>query len=370
VLELCGVSKSFAGRQSSALAVRDVDLTVELGEFFILLGPSGCGKTTMLRLVAGLEQPDEGEIRIDGALVAAPAKRLFVRPEYRPIAMVFQSYAVWPHMSVYENVAFPLREGMRRLPEAHLEERVREVLALLDIESMADRPATMLSGGQQQRVALARALALRPKILLMDEPLSNLDYRLQTRLRSELKELMHRLALTTIYVTHNQIEAMEMGDRIAVMDDGRTAQIGTPREVYRFPGSEFVARFIGEMTLVTATLLAVEDGFAILDTPLGRMRAPSANGVASGTSYLLGIRPEDVVVADGAANVGNAFEAQIVASRFLGETTVQTARVGGCEIVFKTHYASMLKPGERVRLHVPPDRCVVVAPGREGAPCA
>jgi len=190
VLEIRGLSKAFHLRDSDVAAVRGVDVEVAHGEFFVLLGPSGCGKTTMLRLIAGLERPEAGSIRIDGATVCDGRARAFVPPEHRPIAMVFQSYAVWPHMNVRENIAFPLREGVRKLPAAEVRARTDEVLDLLALSDMADRPVTTLSGGQQQRVALARALALRPKVLLMDEPLSNLDFVLQVRLRGQLKELM------------------------------------------------------------------------------------------------------------------------------------------------------------------------------------
>jgi ABC-type Fe3+/spermidine/putrescine transport system ATPase subunit len=373
VLEIRGLGKTFAATGTRVAAVDGIDADVAAGEFFVLLGPSGCGKTTMLRLIAGLERPDRGSISIDGERVVAAGERLFVRPERRPIAMVFQSYAVWPHMNVFENVAFPLREGVRRLAGAPLKDRVEEVLALLGLEAMADRSVTTLSGGQQQRVALARALALQPKVLLMDEPLSNLDLRLQTRLRGQLKALMHRLALTTIYVTHNQMEAMEMGDRIAVMDRGRIVQLGTPREVYRFPRDEFVARFIGEMALVAATLRGVRDGFALLDTALGPMRAlPPPNGATQGADCLIGIRPEDVVVlADGVDGTeGNLLEAEITGSRFIGEATVHAARVGGSEIAFKTHNTVELSPGARVRLHAPPRHCVTIVPRGDADPDA
>jgi ABC-type Fe3+/spermidine/putrescine transport system ATPase subunit len=218
VLQINGLSKAFQVRDLRVSAVRAVNLDVAQGEFFVLLGPSGCGKTTMLRSIAGLERPDTGEIRIDGEVVFSSRERLFVPPERRSIAMVFQSYAIWPHMNVYENVAFPLREGVRRLPPDQVRVRAAEVLDLLALADLAERPVTTLSGGQQQRVALARALALRPKILLMDEPLSNLDYKLQIRLRTQLKELMNRLRLTTVYVTHNQKRGD--GDRRPHRGDG------------------------------------------------------------------------------------------------------------------------------------------------------
>jgi ABC-type Fe3+/spermidine/putrescine transport system ATPase subunit len=378
VLEVRGLSKVFHMRAANVAALRSVDLQVARGEFFVLLGPSGCGKTTMLRLIAGLERPDEGTIRIDGETVCAGRSRPsrnggFVPPEQRPIAMVFQSYAVWPHMNVHENVAFPLREGVRRLPPDQVKTRVAEVLELLALSDMAGRPVTTLSGGQQQRVALARAVALRPKVLLMDEPLSNLDFTLQARLRTELKELIRSLQLTTVYVTHNQMEAMEMGDRIAVMERGRIVQAGAPRDIYRFPDDEFVARFIGEMGLVPATVAGEQDGYLLLETAAGRMRArpPRNGGAARGGACFLGVRPEDVTLAPGeggAAGAGdNVFEGEIVRGRFIGEATVYTARVGSADLAFRSHHGAALAHGTRVRLAAPADRCITVMPARGDA---
>lgn len=211
-------------------------------------------------------------------------------------------------MDVYENVAFPLREGVRRPPKNEVKQRVFEVLELLGMAGMSDRPVTTLSGGQQQRVALARALALRPKVLLMDEPLSNLDYKLQVRLRMELRSLMHRLGLTTIYVTHNQGEALETGDRIAVMEQGHLMQLGGPRDIYLSPGNEFVARFIGEMNLVPAVILQRTADFAVLDTKIGQLRTrPLPDDLLQvGDGCLLGIRPEDLnLVTDEATSSAN-----------------------------------------------------------------
>jgi ABC-type Fe3+/spermidine/putrescine transport system ATPase subunit len=367
------LSKAFQVGDLRVSAVRAVNLDVTQGEFFVLLGPSGCGKTTMLRSIAGLERPDTGEIRINGEVVFSSRERLFVPPERRSIAMVFQSYAVWPHMNVYENVAFPLREGVRRLPPDQVRLRAAEVLDLLALADLAERPVTTLSGGQQQRVALARALALRPKILLMDEPLSNLDYKLQIRLRTQLKELMHRLRLTTVYVTHNQAEAMEIGDRIAVMDRGAMVQAGTPRDVYRLPHDEFVARFIGEMGLLPATMTGMADGYALLDTAAGSMRARAVNGAAPpGTSCYLGMRPEDLVLlANGALDRGNVIEGEVVQSRFVGEATIYSVRVGASVIAFKAHHSIDLAPGARVRLAAAPEYCVAVLPAlAEASPYA
>lgn len=363
-----GLEKTFRLRDSEVRALDGVNFDVARGEFFVLLGPSGCGKTTMLRSIAGLERPDRGTISIDGEPVVSSGERRHVPPEHRPIAMVFQSYAVWPHMDVYENVAFPLREGVRRLPRDEQHARVSEVLDLLALSGLADRPVTTLSGGQQQRVALARALALRPKVLLMDEPLSNLDFKLQLRLRAQLKELMHRLDLTTVYVTHNQAEAMETGDRIAVMDHGRMVQIGTPREVYRHPLDEFVARFIGEMSLVPATLVEIADGFAMLQSAIGRIRAlaPREGGLSAGARCLLGIRPEDMRLAEGGAAAGNTVEGEVTARQFVGEAIIYTVLAGSERLRVKLHHGVELGDGGKISLHLPPEHCSVVAPAVGG----
>ena len=368
MLTVRGLKKTFRLSDSEVRALDGVDLEGARGEFFVLLGPSGCGKTTMLRSIAGLERPDRGTIEIDGETVVSASERRHVPPERRPIAMVFQSYAVWPHMDVYENVAFPLREGVRRLPKEEQRARVLDVLDLLALSSLSDRPVTTLSGGQQQRVALARALALQPNVLLMDEPLSNLDFKLQLRLRAQLKELMHRLGLTTVYVTLNQAEAMETGDRIAVMDRGRMVQIGTPREIYRHPADEFVARFIGEMSLVPADLVDVTDGFATLDSAIGRVRAlaPREKRLSAGARCLFGIRPEDMRLADRDAVAGNTIECEVTTRQFVGEAMVYTVSTGSVKLRVKLHHSVELGEGRKVFLHMPPEHCSVVAPAAGG----
>src|SRR5205823_12558032 len=213
------------------------------GKFYTLLGPSGCGKTTTLRCLAGLESPDSGEIEIAGQVVYSSRTGALVRPDHRPIGMVFQNYAIWPHMNVFENVAFPLRVSERPPSRDETRRMVTEALALVGLEGLEDRPAPQLSGGQQQRLALARALVRKPKLLLLDEPLSNLDAKLRQRMRIELRELQRRLRITTIYVTHDQAEALFLSHRVAVMQNGRIAQEGRPRDLYASPSSGFVADF-------------------------------------------------------------------------------------------------------------------------------
>src|ERR1700750_565071 len=237
-------------------AVSDVDLRVSEGEFVTLLGPSGCGKTTTLRMVAGLEQNTGGRISIGNEVVSDAARGVFVPSAHRRLGMVFQSYAIWPHMTVFENVAYPLR--VRRRPPAEIRDLVTKALRLVEMEGFEQRPAPALSGGQQQRVAIARALVFEPKVLLLDEPLSNLDAKLRLQMGEEFRAIQRRLGMTTLYVTHDQSEAMMLSDRVVVMQAGRVLQIGTPEEIYRRPRSQAVATFFGSPNLVRATVTACD----------------------------------------------------------------------------------------------------------------
>src|SRR5256714_4092946 len=239
-------------------AAQDVSFTVEEGRLFTLLGPSGCGKTTTLRSIAGLERPRAGEISVNGRVVFSSSSGVFVAPNRRGFGMVFQSYAIWPHMTVFENAAFPLEVGNRKYTRKQVRENVMRVLTAVQLDELADREATRLSGGQQQRLALARALVMEPQLLLLDEPLSNLDAKLRERMRFELKRLQRELRITTVYVTHDQSEALALSHSIAVMNAGRIQQVGTPREFYERPGSQFVADFAGTTTLLEAILSAAD----------------------------------------------------------------------------------------------------------------
>lgn len=365
ILSIQNLEAKFELQNSVVHALRGIDLEIEEGEFFVLLGPSGCGKTTMLRSIAGLERPSAGGIFIDGQPVVSQSDNVFVPPDRRPIAMVFQSYAIWPHMDVFENVAFPLRRGRSRLGQADLQERVAEVLELLGLETMADRPVTTLSGGQQQRVALARALALRPRVLLMDEPLSNLDFKLQVRLRVQMRELMHRLGLTTIHVTHNQAEALETGDRIAVMDLGKVSQIGDPQTIYHSPANEFVARFIGDMNIYEGTFHSQDGTEALVDTALGRLRArvTATQGFKPGDDCAVGIRPEDIRInADAPSDGTNLISGSCTSSNYVGEGFVHNVEVAGHDIRFKRHHNETIGIGETQKLYLPPEHTIIVSP--------
>jgi iron(III) transport system ATP-binding protein len=281
------------GRRDRAPAVDGVTFSVKEGEFYTLLGPSGCGKSTTLRCLAGLERPDSGTIRLAGTEVAS--RTSFVPANQRDLGMVFQSYAVWPHMSVFENVAFPLREGRRRQSGGALRTTVQNALDLVGLGELGERSATQLSGGQQQRLALARAIVCEPAVLLLDEPLSNLDAKLRERMRSEIRLLQRRLGITTVFVTHDQSEALSMSDRVAVMNEGHIVAEGTPREIYYDSTHEFVARFIGSMNVIYGEIVGREDsGMACIDTGFGTVRCAAPVSETGSQRAAIAMRPEDV----------------------------------------------------------------------------
>jgi len=329
------VIKGVAKRFGSFQALRAIDLTVADREFMVLLGPSGCGKTTLLRIIAGLETPTAGEVWIGGRRVDR------LPPRERGIAMVFQNYAVFPHLTVYENIAFGLR--MKRLPRETIDERVRRTASLMHIEQLLTRYSGQLSGGQRQRVAVARALAMEPDVILMDEPLSNLDALLRLEMRAELKGVLEASRTTTIYVTHDQVEAMSLADRIAVMNEGEIVQVSTPVEVYRDPAARFVGSFIGNppMNFITATRLA--DG----EWDVAGLRLP---GPAAGERLEFAVRPEDVDVAPG------GLRAVVRVVEPLGPHTLVTAEVGGrpFRAVLGTDVA--VAPGDELSLVPKADR--------------
>jgi iron(III) transport system ATP-binding protein len=289
------ISRAFG----TVLAVDGLSLTVARGEFVTLLGPSGCGKTTTLRMVAGLERNDRGRIAIGDRIVSDADRGLFVPPDRRRLGMVFQSYAIWPHMTVFDNVAYPLR--IRHRPAAEIKEAVARALRLVEMEPFAARPAPALSGGQQQRVAIARALVFEPDVLLLDEPLSNLDTRLRTQMGDEFRALQRRLGITTLYVTHDQEEAMALSDRVVVMERGRILQIGTPETVYRRPHSRTVAAFFGAPNLLPARVTgcaALGDAFRLAVTGEGwDGHAQAGEAYGEGESVLVVVRPENLALA-------------------------------------------------------------------------
>lgn len=359
-IKVSGLIKTFEAMDGPARALEGVDFEVKPGEFYTLLGSSGCGKSTTLRCIAGLERPTSGEIVIGDQVVASSTT--FVPPNERPIGMVFQSYAIWPHMTVFKNVAFPLRQGRPRLSSDEIKRRVMETLTLVQMEHLADRPAPYLSGGQQQRVALARALVSNPQILLLDEPLSNLDAKLRDELRFELQELVRRVGITTLYVTHDQTEALAMSDRIAVMFQGRIIQESAPKDLYLKPASKFVAQFVGQVNFLEGTVAGQsETGFACIETEGGKLNCVLSPEISPGGKVWVTVRPESVILSrDGQQTQPNVFEGKVRKAVFLGDFIDCQVQVGKQLFRAKLPATSDLIEGDQVYLHVNPKACVVL----------
>ena len=267
-------------------AAQDVSFEVPEGKLFTLLGPSGCGKTTTLRSIAGLERPTSGDIEVSGRAVYSSSRGIFVAPNKRNFGMVFQSYAIWPHMNVFQNVAFPLE--VRKIDSKQMRERVMRVLTAVQLDHLVEREATKLSGGQQQRLALARALVMEPQLLLLDEPLSNLDAKLRDRMRTELKRLQRELNLTTVYVTHDQSEALALSHEIAVMNEGFVVQVGTPRQIYETPTNQFVADFVGSTNFIGGTVTSLDGGSCVVSSAVGEIKAHAGEGVTKNNTVICG----------------------------------------------------------------------------------
>ena len=345
-------------RFGAETAVRDFNLSVAEGEFVTLLGPSGCGKTTTLRCIVGLERPDGGEIRIGGRTVASAERGVFLNPEDRDLGMVFQSYAVWPHMTVFDNVAYGLR--VRRAPSAELRRRTARALELVDLLHLADRYATKLSGGQRQRVALARAIVYEPKVVLFDEPLSNLDAKLREQMRVEIVRLQREVGITSVFVTHDQTEALVMSDRIVVMDKAEIQQVGDPQTIYASPVNAFVANFIGVTSQLEGRLVDRAEGFCEIKVPIGggaaplRLRTSGGEGAAPGDRIVLSLRPEDVSLHLEEPEGGvNLFEGVVIDTIYLGNFLEGRVRVGDREIGIRHH--EYLAPGRKVHLSFRPE---------------
>jgi multiple sugar transport system ATP-binding protein len=371
-IELKGVGKRFA---DGTEAVKPTDLRIADGELFILVGPSGCGKSTLLNLIVGLTEPTSGEVRVDGEPVTS------LDPKDRNMAMVFQSYAIYPHMTVRENIAFPLR--LARHPRAEVERRVAEAASVLELDRLLDRRPAELSGGQRQRVAMGRAIVREPAAFLLDEPLSNLDAKLRVQMRTELARLQRRLGTTTVYVTHDQTEAMTLGHRAAVLRGGQLQQVGTPRALYEAPANLFVAGFIGSPAM---GFLPAEVEGARLRLPMLELELPSAPGGGGGRRRVLaGIRPEHFAVAEGGADGRPAFEIKVEMVEWLGadqlvhfdqpigsadgleslpaELDLEQPRDGSLRLVARIDGARELAEGDRLGLTIDAGRVVLFDPG-------
>jgi iron(III) transport system ATP-binding protein len=348
-------------RFKNIVAVNHIQLDIEKGEMLTLLGPSGCGKTTTLRCIAGLEKPEGGDIVIDGKPMLSQG---FVQPSKRGIGMVFQNYAVWPHMKVFNNIVYGLK--LEKIPKKEIKDRALQVLTLVGLEGLEDRYPAQLSGGQQQRVALARALVRNPKVLLLDEPLSNLDAKLREELRFEIKNLVRRMGITSVYVTHDQAEAMVISDRIAVMESGNIVQLGTPKEIYNKPANKFVADFIGTMNFIPGELIEVlSDGkTAYVQTEFNekiRCGIHKAKETVEGEKVFASIRPEDIEVFTEPTQTGeNLFKGTIIHKAYLGNFLYFFVNVNDTMIRVQVPHHLPQEEGQELYLFINPENCMIL----------
>ena len=355
ILRLEGITKLFG----SFKAVDDLSLHIQEGEIFTLLGPSGCGKTTTLRQIAGLEQPDAGKIYFRDTLLVSPSDNIYVPTHKRRMGMVFQSYAIWPHLTIFETVAYPLKA--RKVKSSEIRKRVMATLELVGLQGMENRPGPTLSGGQQQRVAVARALVYEPDLLLLDEPFSNLDVKLREQMRVELKLLQRRVGVTVILVTHDQLEALSLSDRLAIMNQGKVEQVGTPIELYERPQTAYVRDFIGKCITLQATIEGVEQGAVNVAFNAGRKVVLTAKNnfvpqPSKGEQVTIAIRPEDIVVhGQTGGDDHNYLEGEIDALLFLGDRMECHVRIGEEAILVYAPRYQNLEEGMKVRLSFPPE---------------
>ncbi len=363
-LTLTGIQKQFPG---GVVAVADFNLEAVRGEFVSFLGPSGCGKTTTLRMIAGFERPTAGTIVVDGTDITYQA------PNQRNVGMVFQSYALFPNMNVADNIGFGLK--VRKRPKAEIARKVAELIEMMHLDGRADRFPWQMSGGQQQRVALARALAIEPQVLLLDEPLSALDAKIRIVLRSEIRSIQRQLGITTVYVTHDQEEALSLSDRVVVMSDGHVEQIGTPSEIYNFPSTAFVASFVGTLNLVNAGVIDVESGRLSIDGQEVRT-SKTITGVGAGGRVTLAVRPEGISLGDGETGV-NRVKGTLQDINFLGSIVRLRVRLdadtsgSGRTVValdtFNEPHLALPAVGESIAISFPPEACFVLGAARDEA---
>jgi len=357
------LARNFMTDDGEVAAVRGVSFTVKPGEFFTLLGPSGCGKTTTLRCVAGLETPDSGHIAVGDRVVHDSAGRISLPPYERAIGMVFQSYAIWPHMTVSDHVAFPLKMVRPRLSRQEIEGRVQESLQKVRLDEYSSRMATKLSGGQQQRLALARALVAKPRLILLDEPLSNLDAGLREKMRDELRALQQETGVTTLYVTHDQSEAFGMSSRIAVMQSGSIVQIGEPHEIYTRPATRYVATFVGKTNMLEGSAEGdATAGIVAVATGVGTVQASLPPSTTATDVVGAVVRPEDVELSDQAfaSDLGSVLTGTVEQATFLGESVEYQVRVGNETLVSRQHPAVDFRTGSEVSVRLQAQRCVAI----------
>jgi iron(III) transport system ATP-binding protein len=353
--------ESVTKRYGDMVALDAVSTTIPNKSFVTFLGPSGCGKTTLLRVLAGLITPDDGRVVAYGEVLSAPGK--LVAPERRKMGMVFQGFAVWPHMTVFQNVAYGLE--LRGLPKAEITERVAKSLALIKLTGLERRYPKQLSGGQQQRVALARSIVVEPRVLLLDEPLSNLDAKLRQEMRTELRDLQRRVGISFVYVTHDQDEALSVSDKIVVLNGGRVEQAGTPQEIYERPQTAFVAGFLGSPSTLRGRLLSVADGYAMVD--VGgcvqlRCRVPTASALEQDVDVCI---RSNAIAIDPAAAAGaqNVLEAEVQQIQYFGDTEEVLLRAGGFTLKARGLPGSSAA-GAQLRVRLDAERCLVFPPAR------
>ncbi|MPZ77618.1 MAG: ATP-binding cassette domain-containing protein [Deltaproteobacteria bacterium] len=360
MIKVIGLVKVFEDGGGGVRAVDEIEFDVAQGQLFTLLGPSGCGKTTTLRCIAGLERPLKGEIYIHNTLVFSASKNVLLPPYKRDIGMVFQSYAVWPHMTVYQNVAYPLRS--RNYSRDEVKRCALEALDTVGLSALSDRPAPKLSGGQQQRVALARAIAGGPRILLFDEPLSNLDAKLREEMRGEIRRLQKRLGITALYVTHDQLEALTISDQIAIMNQGKIVEIGSPQDIYLRPRSQFAANFVGLMNVIPGkkkSRLAANE--ALLEMPFGQMRCVLNNYQTNGDEIHILVRPENItILLNAPPDTSNVWSGQLVEKTFLGDSLDCQVSMGGFLLRARVDPYSKVKEGDKVFVQIDASRCTTL----------
>ncbi len=351
--------KNYVVDGKSFAALDHIDLTIPANRIFTLLGPSGCGKTTLLRCIVGLEMPDAGEIVIGDEVVFSSRNNISLTPEKRGLGMVFQSYAIWPHMSVFDNVAYPLQT--QKVPKEEIVNRVEKTLHFVQLDGFGGRPATKLSGGQQQRVALARALVAEPKVILFDEPLSNLDAKLREETRKELRRFLTELAITAVYVTHDRLEALSLSDNVAVMKSGKIIEIGTPWEIYFDSDRRFVADFIGRVNFIEGAVSENGEDFTLVNSAIGQIVCEKKKDHPVGGKVTVGIRPEFIkTVRDDPGKGENTFRGKIESLVFVGDVWEAEARIGETILVLRVEPTFPVAAGDEIFLHLDRRYCTIL----------